>query len=108
MQRLDLGMPRLRRPLLAPGDGLLGLRFGEGGGAVAGLGNQALGLVVGLGDGGGGGFLGLKLLVFYCCIGISIWGGVLDEDPLLDYGPPVVLTLMGAAVTGLNLGLLFG
>lgn len=57
---------------------------------------------------GGGGFLALKLLVFYACIGISIWGGVLDEDPLLFYGPPAVLTLFGVAVTALNLGLLLG
>ncbi|MBV0901877.1 hypothetical protein [Haloarcula salina] len=56
---------------------------------------------------GGGGFLALKLLVIYCCIGVSIWGGVLDEDPLLYYGPPALLTAMGLAVTWLNLGLLF-
>ena len=57
---------------------------------------------------GGGGFLGLKLLVFYCCIGISLWGGVLDDDPLLFYGPPAALTLFGVVVTATNLGLLFG
>ena len=57
---------------------------------------------------GGGGFLALKLLVFYCCIGISLWGGVRDDDPLLFYGPPVVLTAFGVVVTAMNLGLLFG
>ena len=57
---------------------------------------------------GGGGFLGLKLLVLYACIGISLWGGVLDDDPVLFYGPPVVLTVFGVVVTGMNLGLLFG
>ncbi len=57
---------------------------------------------------GGGGFLGLKLLVIYCCLGISLWGGVLDDDPWLFYGPPAVLTLFGLAVTGTNLTLLFG
>lgn len=57
---------------------------------------------------GGGGFLGLKLLVIYACIGISIWGGVLDDDPVLYYGPPAVLTLFGVVVTATNLGLLFG
>lgn len=56
---------------------------------------------------GGGGFLGLKLLVFYACIGIAVWGGVLDDDPLLFYLPPAVLTLVGAAATVLNLSLLF-
>lgn len=57
---------------------------------------------------GGGGFLALKLLVFYACIGISVWGGVLDEDPVLFYGPPAVLTAFGVAVTWFNLGLLLG
>ena len=57
---------------------------------------------------GGGGFLGLKLFVLYCCIGISLWGGVLDDDPVLFYGPPAVLTVFGVVVTGMNLGLLFG
>ncbi|MGB9931697.1 hypothetical protein [Haloarcula amylolytica] len=56
---------------------------------------------------GGGGFLGLKLLVIYCCLGVSIWGGVLEEDPLLYYGPPALLTVMGIGVTGFNLNLLF-
>lgn len=56
---------------------------------------------------GGGGFLGLKLLVIYCCLGVSLWGGVLDEDPLLYYGPPALLTLMGVGVTLFNLNLLF-
>jgi len=56
---------------------------------------------------GGGGFLGLKLLVIYCCLGVSIWGGVLDEDPLLFYGPPALLTVMGLGVTVFNLSLLF-
>lgn len=57
---------------------------------------------------GGGGFLGLKLLVLYACIGISIWGGVLDDDPVLFYGPPAVLTVFGVVITGMNLSLLFG
>jgi hypothetical protein len=56
---------------------------------------------------GGGGFLGLKLLVLYACIGISLWGGVLDEDPLLFYGPPALLTVIGVLITGMNLSLLF-
>jgi hypothetical protein len=52
---------------------------------------------------GGGGFLALKLLVFYACIGISLWGGVLDDDPLLFYGPPVALGLFGLFTTAHNL-----
>lgn len=57
---------------------------------------------------GGGGFLGLKLLVIYCCIAISLWGGLLDDDPVLFYGPPAVLAVFGLVVTAMNLQLLFG
>ena len=56
---------------------------------------------------GGGGFLGLKLLVFYVCIGVSIWGGLQGDDQLLFYGPPLVLGVVGVITTGMNLGLLF-
>lgn len=55
---------------------------------------------------GGGGFLALKLLVFYDCIGISLWGGVLDDDPVLFYGPPAVLVLIGLVTTVHNIALL--
>lgn len=56
---------------------------------------------------GGGGFLALKLLVFYACLGIAIWAGLLAKDKLMFYGPPVVLALFGAVVTLFNLQLLF-
>jgi len=56
---------------------------------------------------GGGGFLALKLLVFYVCIGVSLWGGLLGDDPLLFYGPPLALGVVGLFTTALNLGLLF-
>ncbi len=39
--------------------------------------------------------------------GLTIRGGVLEEDPLLYYGPPALLTVLGLAVTGFNLTLLF-
>lgn len=55
---------------------------------------------------GGGGYLALKLLVFYVCIGVSVWGGVQDDDPLLFYGPPVALALFGLFTTVHNIGLL--
>lgn len=55
---------------------------------------------------GGGGFLALKLLVFYLCIGISLWGGLLDSDRLLFYGPPVVLAVFGAITTLFNLAVM--
>ncbi len=55
---------------------------------------------------GGGGFLALKLLVFYACLGISVWGAVADDDPVLFYGPPLVLGAMGLFATAHNLNLL--
>lgn len=55
---------------------------------------------------GGGGFLALKLWVFYLAIGISIWAGVLCEDRLLFYGPPIVLTIFGIVTTAFNLHLM--
>jgi hypothetical protein len=55
---------------------------------------------------GGGGFLALKLVVIYACLGISLWGGLLDDDPVLFYAPPLVLGAMGAFATVHNLGLL--
>ncbi|WP_459191330.1 hypothetical protein [Halosimplex sp. J119] len=56
---------------------------------------------------GGGGFLGLKLLVFYGCIGVSLWAGVADDDGLMFYAPPLVLAAVGLYVTVHNLGILF-
>lgn len=56
---------------------------------------------------GGGGFLGMKLLVLYICLGVSIWAGRLENDRVLFYGPPLLLTFVGLLITGLNLGLLF-
>lgn len=55
---------------------------------------------------GGGGFLALKLLVFYGCIGVSVWGGVQDDDPVLFYAPPLVLGLFGLFATVHNINLL--
>jgi hypothetical protein len=55
---------------------------------------------------GGGGFLALKLLVFYACLGISVWGAVSDDDPVLFYGPPLVLGILGLFATLHNLNLL--
>ena len=52
---------------------------------------------------GGGGFLALKLLVFYAAIGVSLWGGVQYRDRLLVYGPPLVLTAVGLLVSTINL-----
>lgn len=56
---------------------------------------------------GGGGFLALKLLVFYAVLGISLWAGVPERDRLMFYGPPLVLAAVGVLVTGNNLALMF-
>lgn len=56
---------------------------------------------------GGGGFLGLKLLVIYVAIGVSLWAGVGDDDRLMFYAPPLLLALVGAYTTAHNLNLLF-
>jgi hypothetical protein len=57
---------------------------------------------------GGSGFLGLKLLVIYGCLGVSLWAGVGDDDRMLFYAPPLFLALVGAFTTVHNLGLLLG
>lgn len=56
---------------------------------------------------GVGGFLALKLLVMYACLGIAIWAGLQARDRLMFYGPPVVLAVFGAFATLFNLHLLF-
>lgn len=57
---------------------------------------------------GGGGFLALKLIVFYYCIRISFHGGLEPRDRLLSYGAPLLLAAVGTAVTISNLALVFG
>jgi len=56
---------------------------------------------------GGGGFLAVKLLAMFGCLGVSLWAGVQGRDALLFYGPPVMLGLFGGVVTTWNLWLLF-
>ncbi|GAB3328184.1 hypothetical protein [Haloplanus salinarum] len=53
------------------------------------------------------GLVGLKLLAFLVCLGISL-AGARDADPLLYYGPPTTLALVGAFTTAYNVRLLFG
>lgn len=57
---------------------------------------------------GSGGLVGLKLLVFSVCIGISLRSGLAKRDGLLFYGPPVLLAGIGAVVTLFNLAILVG
>lgn len=56
---------------------------------------------------GGGGFLGLKLLVIYLCIGVSLWAGLGEDDRLMFYAPPLLLAAFGLYTTAVNLNLLF-
>jgi hypothetical protein len=53
------------------------------------------------------GLVGLKLLAFLVCLAVSLVGAR-DDDPLLYYGPPVVLALVGAFTTAYNVRLLVG
>jgi len=53
---------------------------------------------------GGGGFLALKLLVFYLALGISLTA-LADDDRVVFYGPPLVLAVLGVAVTAHNIAL---
>lgn len=55
---------------------------------------------------GGGGFLGVKLLVIYACLGISLWAGKQADDWLMFYTPPVLLAVVGIYMTVHNLALL--
>lgn len=55
---------------------------------------------------GGGGFLGLKLLAIYACLWISLRYGLVADDPITYYVPPVALFVLGAGTTALNLSLL--
>ena len=52
---------------------------------------------------GGGGYLALKLLSLFGCLGISLIAGFQDRDPLLFYGPPLLLAAVGAVSTVYNL-----
>ncbi|MFB6143460.1 MAG: hypothetical protein ABEJ30_08990 [Halorientalis sp.] len=53
---------------------------------------------------GGGGFLALKLLAFYVCLGISLTA-LGDEDPFVFYVPPLTLAAIGLFTTLYNLSL---
>ena len=55
---------------------------------------------------GGGGFLAIKLLVFYTTLAVSLWGGGTDENPVVFYAPPLILVGLGVLTTAFNLRLL--
>lgn len=65
--------------------------------------NPVLGAAVGhLGQAG---LVGLKLSVFFCCLGVSI-DAAHRRDSLLFYFPPVALSAIGVVLTVHNLRLL--
>jgi len=53
------------------------------------------------------GLVGIKLFAFFVCLGVSL-AGARDADPLLYYGPPTILALVGAFTTAYNVRLLLG
>ncbi len=55
---------------------------------------------------GPSGLVGLKLVTFLVCMGVSLQAANADGNRLLYYGPPFTLTLLGAVVTVHNLRLL--
>lgn len=56
---------------------------------------------------GHSGLVGLKLVAFLVCIGVSLLGAD-DADRLLYYLPPVLLTFVGSFFTVYNTRLLLG
>ena len=56
---------------------------------------------------GHAGLVGLKLAAFLVCIGVSLLGAD-DDDRLLYYLPPVLLTFVGSFFTVYNIRLLLG
>ncbi|WP_458185064.1 hypothetical protein [Haladaptatus sp. NG-WS-4] len=57
---------------------------------------------------GHAGLVGLKLAVFFACLGIHVYGIRDSEDWVVLYAPPVVLAIMGAFFTSYNMRLLLG
>ncbi|MFB6196601.1 MAG: hypothetical protein ABEI80_10550 [Haloplanus sp.] len=53
------------------------------------------------------GLVGLKLVAFFACLGISL-AGARKGDSALYYGPPVTLALVGAFITVYNVRLMIG
>lgn len=53
------------------------------------------------------GLIGVKLLAFFVCIGICLYGAH-EEDWMLFYLPPAVLAVIGGFVTAFNLRLFIG
>lgn len=53
------------------------------------------------------GLIGTKLLAFFICLTISLYGAR-DADAALYYGPPAMLAVAGAFTTAYNLRLLVG
>lgn len=56
---------------------------------------------------GHAGLVGLKITVFIVCLGVSLYGGRIERDAILYYAPMVLLAVVGAFTTAVNIGLLW-
>jgi hypothetical protein len=56
---------------------------------------------------GHAGLIGLKLTVFFVCLGVSLYGSRIERDAVLYYAPMVLLTVVGVFTTAVNIGLLW-
>lgn len=54
------------------------------------------------------GLVGVKLAVFFLCLGLHVFAIRDTDDPVVVYAPPAVLAVVGAFTTAFNLRLLFG
>lgn len=54
------------------------------------------------------GLVGLKLGVFFLCLGLHVYAIRDTDDPVVVYGPPAVLAVFGAFTTAFNVRLLLG
>lgn len=54
------------------------------------------------------GLVGLKLAVFFLCLGVQVYAMGDTDDPVVVYAPPAVLAVFGAFTTAFNVRLLLG
>lgn len=54
------------------------------------------------------GLVGLKLGVFFLCLGVQVYAIADTDDPVVVYAPPAVLAAFGAFTTAFNVRLMLG
>jgi hypothetical protein len=54
------------------------------------------------------GLVGVKLAVFFLCLGLQVAAMADTDDPVVVYAPPAVLAVFGAFTTAFNVRLLLG